>query len=330
MAPGQSYAVSVTLQNTGGTSWGPGTYYLASMNPQDNVTWGLNRVDLATSVAAGTSVTLSFNVTAPATAGIYNLQWQMTQGGVRFGAATPNVPVNVTATAAAGQLYYIHTDHLDTPRVITDQAGNEVWRWDNTEPFGDSVPNDNPSGFGAFGFSLRNEGQYADQETGLFYNVMRNYSSGIGGYIEADPAGRTLYRNMAMTNLGALGVVHPELIVLLYSRQPRLNHLYAYVGSNPLSYTDPLGLIWPIDCYECFKKQNEMEDALKECKKEYDGCKTLKDQIEFIEKYGGGFVSSAIYNCATQKNPGTYGDMIKSCGACGVSPRGPWPLKKMP
>jgi hypothetical protein len=49
---------------------------------------------------------------------------------------------------------------------------------------------------------------------------------------------------------------------------------------------------------------------------------------EGIEKYGGGYISTAIYNCATQKKPGTFADMIKSCGACGVSPRGPWPVRK--
>jgi len=235
------------------------------------------------------------------------------------------LPVRQTRVGAT-----CYVDHLNTPRLIADQNQRTVWRWDQQEPFGVNVPDENPSGLGAFEFPLRLPGQYFDRETGLFYNVTRNYSSGIGRYLEADLAGGVLFRNMALTNLGALGVVHPELIALLYSRQPRLNHLYLYVGSNPLSYSDSLGLIWPIDCYECFKKQNEMEDALKECKKEYEGCKTLKDQIEFIEKYGGGFVSSAIYNCATQKNPGTFGDMIQSCGACGVSPRGPWPLRKMP
>lgn len=202
-----------------------------------------------------------------------------------------------------------------------------MWRWDQGEPFGDTPPDENPSGLGVFEFNLRYEGQYADRETGLLYNITRNYSPGVGGYIEADLAGRVLYRNMAMTNLGALGVVHPEFIALLYSRQPRLNHLYTYVGSNPLSYTDPAGLIWPLDCYDCWKKSNEMEDALRECRTEWDNCKTLKEQIEFIEKYGGGYVASAIYNCATQKKPDTFGDMMKSCGACGVAPKGPWPVK---
>lgn len=34
------------------------------------------------------------------------------------------------------QLYFIHTDHLATPRAITATGGSIVWKWDNTDPFG--------------------------------------------------------------------------------------------------------------------------------------------------------------------------------------------------
>jgi RHS repeat-associated protein len=64
-----------------------------------------------------------------------------------------------------------------------------VWRNDNTEPFGDSVPNENPSGLGAFEFPLRFPGQYADKETNLAYNWMRDYDGAIGRYIQSDPIG---------------------------------------------------------------------------------------------------------------------------------------------
>ncbi len=44
-----------------------------------------------------------------------------------------------------------------------------MWRWDQGEPFGNDVPNNNPSGAGAFEFPLRFPGQYFDRETNLKY-----------------------------------------------------------------------------------------------------------------------------------------------------------------
>jgi len=103
--------------------------------------------------------------------------------------------------------------HLNTTRLIQDQAGNTVWRWDQGEPFGNDVPNNNPSGQGAFDFPLRFPGQYFDKETALHYNMFRDYDPSIGRYVESDPIGLD----------GGLNV-------------------YAYVRSNPLFAVDPYGL----------------------------------------------------------------------------------------
>jgi RHS repeat-associated protein len=97
--------------------------------------------------------------------------------------------VSVTVTANAMQTYFILPDHLNTTRLIQDQAGNTVWRWDQGEPFGNDVPNNNPLGAGAFEFNLRFPGQYFDRETNLAYNWRRDYDSSIGRYIESDPIG---------------------------------------------------------------------------------------------------------------------------------------------
>jgi hypothetical protein len=48
-----------------------------------------------------------------------------------------------------------HINHLNTPRLVANASGTPVWKWEQTEPFGDNPPNDNPSGLAAFDFPLR-------------------------------------------------------------------------------------------------------------------------------------------------------------------------------
>jgi len=110
-------------------------------------------------------------------------------------------------------VYFIHADHLDTPRLVMDQNGGRRWRW-FAEPFGVSAPEDNPDGIGAFTLNLRFPGQYADPETGLSYNYFRNYDNSIGRYTQSDP-------------IGLDGGINT----------------YAYVEGNPLSFIDPDGLV---------------------------------------------------------------------------------------
>jgi RHS repeat-associated protein len=64
-----------------------------------------------------------------------------------------------------------------------------VWRWDNTEPFGNSAPNEDPSNLRVFAYNLRFPGQYFDSETGLSYNYFRDYDPSIGRYVQSDPIG---------------------------------------------------------------------------------------------------------------------------------------------
>lgn len=109
-------------------------------------------------------------------------------------------------------VYYIHADHLDTPRLVLDKDNNQRWSW-FAEPFGTTVPNSNPQSLGAFTLNLRFPGQYADQEAGLFYNYYRDYDASTGRYAQSDP-------------IGLAGGINT----------------YSYVGGNPLLYVDPNGL----------------------------------------------------------------------------------------
>jgi RHS repeat-associated protein len=125
-----------------------------------------------------------------------------------------DIPVATLQPNGAGgiSVYYIHSDHLNTPKTITRSSdGAIVWRWDQ-DPFGTAVPNQNPSGIGSFSYNPRFPGQYYDVETGLNYNYSRDYDSQIGRYIESDPTGLK----------GG-------------------NNTYAYARSNPEQLIDPTG-----------------------------------------------------------------------------------------
>ena len=111
------------------------------------------------------------------------------------------------------RLYFIHSDHLGTPRAITDNWNTLVWRW-RSKPFGDSPPEQDPDGDGqSITFNLRFPGQYFDEETGFYYNYFRYYDPSIGRYLTADP-------------IGLAGGIN----------------LYTYALDNPVRYTDPFGL----------------------------------------------------------------------------------------
>ncbi len=129
-----------------------------------------------------------------------------------------DLPVATLRPGATGaDVYYVHTDHLGTPRAVTRPVDNQfVWRWDNTEPFGNALADENPGGLGVFAFNLRFPGQYFDSETGTHYNYFRDYDSAIGRYVQSDPIGLD----------GGLNT-------------------YGYVGGNPLRWSDPEGLQVP-------------------------------------------------------------------------------------
>ena len=112
--------------------------------------------------------------------------------------------VPVAVLTLAGPLY-VAPDHLGAPHQITNAAGQVVWSWAH-DPFGVGDPS------GPFTYNLRFPGQYFDRETKLNYNYFRDYDPRLGRYIESDPIGLAGGTNT-----------------------------YAYVGGNPVKYTDPRG-----------------------------------------------------------------------------------------
>ncbi|TVZ41982.1 RHS repeat-associated protein [Alteromonadaceae bacterium 2753L.S.0a.02] len=115
---------------------------------------------------------------------------------------------------AEPELYFVHSDHLNTPQMLTDQNGNVVWQVQSQTPFGVVETNEDVDGDGqAIEFNLRFPGQYYDGETGLSYNYFRDYDPLLGRYVQSDP-------------IGLEGGINT----------------YGYVLGNPINSTDPLGL----------------------------------------------------------------------------------------
>lgn len=128
--------------------------------------------------------------------------------------------IGAAANAAANndvEIFLVHPDHLGAPRAITRLTDNKlVWRNDPAEPFGNSRPDENPSGLGRFVNNIRGPGLYYDEETNTVHNHFRTLDPRIGRYLQSDPIGLK----------GGLDT-------------------YGYVDANPLSNIDPLGLlIW--------------------------------------------------------------------------------------
>ena len=123
-----------------------------------------------------------------------------------------NEPV---AVSQGTSVYYVHTDHLGTPRAISN-GNTAIWRWESG-PFGLNAPDEDPDGdFSTINYNLRFPGQYYDAETAMHYNYYRTYDPSTGRYLESDP-------------IGLIGGPNP----------------YSYALLNPISLYDPYGLWVP-------------------------------------------------------------------------------------
>lgn len=83
----------------------------------------------------------------------------------------------------------MHSDHLATPRLMSDQNQTIVWRWDG-DAFGEGGLDNDPDNNGVSVFMpLRFPGQMVEEPSGLYYNYYRDYDPQLGRYIQSDPIG---------------------------------------------------------------------------------------------------------------------------------------------
>lgn len=114
----------------------------------------------------------------------------------------------VDVSGGVASINFVMADGMGTPRVITNATGTPVWQWAyQANPLGEQQPT------GSLTYNLRFPGQYYDAESGVVYNVNRDYVPSLGRYLESDPMG--LQASLST---------------------------YGYVNANPLNNVDPLGL----------------------------------------------------------------------------------------
>jgi RHS repeat-associated protein len=119
-----------------------------------------------------------------------------------FGAALDEPVADVDGTS--GNVTYLHQDRNHSVVARTDSSGNVLSK-DNFSAFGES----SSLTTNRFGYTA----QRFDSESGQYYYRARYYEPAIGRFIQPDPIGYSVGLN-----------------------------LYGYVGNNPISFVDPLGL----------------------------------------------------------------------------------------
>jgi RHS repeat-associated protein len=210
--------------------------------------------------------------------------WKLQQETVWFN-DIPVAVINQASPTDPVQVFMIHADHLNTPRVITDSTGTPVWLWQNQNAFGDNPPNEDPDGDGIkFNYNLRFAGQYFDAETNLHYNYFRDYEPQSGRYLSSDPIGLA----------GGLNT-------------------YGYALQNPVSFNDPTGEYVPPLLLWAFGGALTLLDMMAPIKPH----PVYPDAIESVVTLPGplGKIGSARKSCETAKgvrygptNPGPLDD----------------------
>ncbi|MGA2717254.1 MAG: RHS repeat-associated core domain-containing protein, partial [Bryobacteraceae bacterium] len=123
---------------------------------------------------------------------------------------------------------YLTQDHLGSTRMLTDNVGSSsVVRYDY-QPFGQEILAGYDGRLTSMGYlgapddtNPKFTGQDRDVETGLDWFQVRYMSGAAGRFQSSDPG-----------NAGA------------DTSDPQMWNGFAYVGNNPLSFTDPSGQSW--------------------------------------------------------------------------------------
>jgi len=176
-------------------------------------------------------------------------------------------------------IFDVHTDHLQTPILLTNSAGEIVWRAEY-QAYGKALVNEDVDEDASLvSFDLRRPGQWLDHESGLFYNYFRYYDPSLGRYITSDPIGQA----------GGFNT-------------------YAYVLNNPLYWIDPLGLEVVCGDGSRMPKDKKLKDILDKLDKKYPNKDVV---ISPNTGNGGGGTRTVAEQERLRPNSGTGKDGTK-------------------
>ena len=141
----------------------------------------------------------------------------------------------VVQTGSNAKTVYTTNDHLGSPRINTDGTGQVISRHDY-HPFGEEIAR---TGYGSDTIRKQFTGYERDGEVGLDFAEARYYRYRVGRFASPDPE-----------NAGA------------QAAEAQSWNAYAYVGNNPLVYTDPSGedyIICDPDGKKCYPKVTDAQ-----------------------------------------------------------------------
>lgn len=139
-----------------------------------------------------------------------------------YGVAGMQVVIEPQETDPNKRFQYMTADHLSSPRVITDAAGNVISRRD-FYPFGEDIDSSIGARSNIIGFNITDNihqkftGYFKDTETGLDFAQARYFASMQGRFLSPDSLGGSL------TN-------------------PQTLNKYTYCQNDPVNLNDPTGL----------------------------------------------------------------------------------------
>jgi RHS repeat-associated protein len=145
------------------------------------------------------------------------------------------------AAVSANGTRYTTSDHLGSPRVVTNAAAGVASRHDYM-PFGEQLFNGGRTfgmGYGTTdGIRQKFTSYERDNETGLDYAQVRYYANSQGRFTSPDPY--VIFFEMKAGRNPREGAQ----ILRAYTSEPQNWNRYGYSLNDPVNLIDPTGLIW--------------------------------------------------------------------------------------